>query len=107
MISSFPVHIVLLLTVFVTRLARFEGTSDGMIQTYLGCEIERDMLAGTTTLSQKHYAEDTLGTYGFWGSLPIETMLPRTLTFLKTIVILHLSARFTYAIAVLWEVWAT
>jgi hypothetical protein len=30
----------------------------------------------TTTLSQKHYAEDILHTYGFWGSLPLATMLP-------------------------------
>jgi hypothetical protein len=57
-------------------LARFYGTTDDAIQTYLGCEIERDMSAGTTTLSQKHYAEDILRTYGFWGSLPIATMLP-------------------------------
>jgi len=57
-------------------LARFDGTTDGVIQTYLGCEIERDMSAGTTTLSQKHYAEDILSTYGFWGSLPLATMLP-------------------------------
>jgi hypothetical protein len=57
-------------------LARFDGTTDGVIQTYLGCEIERDMSTGTTTLSQKHYAEDILRTYGFWGSLPLATMLP-------------------------------
>ena len=57
-------------------LARFDGTTDGAIQTYLGCEIERDMTIGTTTLSQKHYAEDILRTYGFWGSLPLATMLP-------------------------------
>jgi hypothetical protein len=31
---------------------------------------------GTTTLSQKHYTEDILRTYGFWGSLPLATMLP-------------------------------
>ena len=57
-------------------LARFDGTTDGAIQTYLGCEIERDMSTGTTTLSQKHYAEDILRTYGFWGSLPLATILP-------------------------------
>jgi hypothetical protein len=56
-------------------LARFDGTTDGAIQTYLGCEIERDMSTGTTTLSQKHYVEDTLRTYDFWGSLPLATML--------------------------------
>jgi hypothetical protein len=57
-------------------LARFGGTTDGVIQTYLGCEIERDMSTGTTTLSQKHYTEDILRTYGFLGSLSLETMLP-------------------------------
>ena len=56
-------------------LARF-GYHDGAIQIYLGCEIERDMLAGTTILSQKHYAEDILRTYGFWVSLPLTTLLP-------------------------------
>ena len=54
-------------------LARFDGTSDGAIQTYLGCEIERDLLAGTTTLSQR--PEDILRTYGFWESLPLATVL--------------------------------
>ena len=38
-------------------LARF-GTSEGAIRTYLGCALERDILAGTTTLFQKNYAED-------------------------------------------------
>ena len=57
-------------------LARFDDTRDGVIQTYLGCEIECDMLAGTTVLSQKHYAEDILPTYGFWGCLPLATLLP-------------------------------
>jgi len=85
-------------------LARFDGTTDVAIQTYLGCEIDRDMSAGTTTLSQKHYDEDILRTYGFWGSLPIATILP-THT-LKTIVILLRSAFFICAIAVLWAVWA-
>ena len=57
-------------------LARFGGTTDGAMQTYLGCEIECDMSTGTTTLSKKHYAKDILRTYGFWGSLTLATMLP-------------------------------
>ncbi len=57
-------------------LALFDGTTEGVIQIYLGYEIERDMSTDTTTLSQKHYAEDILHTYGFWGSLPLTTMLP-------------------------------
>ena len=66
-------------------LTRFDGTTDGVIQTYLGCEIDRDMSGGTTTLSKKQYAEDILRTYRFWGFLPLATMLPRTLAFLKTV----------------------
>jgi hypothetical protein len=54
-------------------LVRFDDTTDGAIQTYLDCEIERDMSTGFTTLSQKHYAEDILRTYGFWGSLLMGT----------------------------------
>jgi hypothetical protein len=57
-------------------LTRFDDTTDVVIQTYLGCEMERDMSTGTITLSQKHYAEDILRTYGFWGSLSLATMLP-------------------------------
>jgi Reverse transcriptase (RNA-dependent DNA polymerase) len=56
-------------------LARFDGTSEGAIRTYLGCEIERDMIAGTTVLSQKHYAEDVLRTFGFWDAHPLSTIL--------------------------------
>ena len=59
-----------------TSLSPFDDTTDGVIQTYLGCEIERDMSTDTTTLSQKHYTEDILRTYGFWGSLPLATILP-------------------------------
>ena len=63
-----------------------DGTTDGVIQTYLGCEIERDMLNVTTTLSQKHYTEDILRIYDFWGSLPL---------------------CFICDIVALWEAWAT
>ena len=56
-------------------LARFDGTSEGAIRTYLGCEIERNMHDGTTVLSQKHYAEDILRTFGFWDAHPLSTIL--------------------------------
>ena len=58
-------------------LARFDGTTDGAIQTYLGCEIERDMLAGTITPSQKHCAEDILRAY-IVGSLGYLVNMTRT-----------------------------
>ena len=38
-------------------LEAFEGTKENLVQQYLGCEIARDPVAGTTTLSQNHHAE--------------------------------------------------
>jgi len=39
----------------------FEGSYEGPLNThYLGGEIARDHIPGTTTLSQKHYAEEIL-----------------------------------------------
>ena len=76
MILLYPVHIVPLWTIYAMLFSPADGTTDGAIQTYLSCKIVRDMSAGTTTLSQKHYAEDILRTDGFWGSLPLTTMLP-------------------------------
>ncbi len=34
------------------------ASAEGAIDAYLGFEIERDLLAGTLTLSQKHYSRD-------------------------------------------------
>ena len=45
-------------------LDAFDSTHEGAIHTNLGCEIERDLIAGTTTLSQRYYAEEKLRTYG-------------------------------------------
>jgi len=43
-----------LLDKFRTRLSKaFEGTKQGAANHYLGCQIERDMKAGTVILSQK------------------------------------------------------
>ena len=50
-------------------LEAFEGTYAGPLEHYLGCEITRDHIAGTTTLSQKHYAEEILRSYGFTTTL--------------------------------------
>ena len=46
-------------------LQRFEGTYEGEVHTYLGCEILRELEVGKTLLSQKHYAEDVLRTYDY------------------------------------------
>jgi len=39
-------------------LDAFEGTYEGALQHYLGCEVTRDMDKGATYLSQTHYAEE-------------------------------------------------
>ena len=52
-------------------LARFDGTYEGEIHSYLGCEIRRE--DGKTLLSQRHYAEDVLRTYDAWDCIPALT----------------------------------
>jgi len=52
---------------------RFDGTYEGEIRTYLGCDIVRDRVAGTTMLSQQHYAEDVLRTFDYWDCIPALT----------------------------------
>ena len=60
-------------------LEAFEGTYGGPLKHYLGCEFTRNHIAGTTTLSQKNYAEEILRSYGFWDILPRNTpMKPNT-----------------------------
>jgi hypothetical protein len=60
-------------------LARFDGTYEGAVHTYLGCEIERDIAAGRTLLSQRHFAEDVLRTFEMWDCVPALTpMRPGT-----------------------------
>ena len=38
--------------------------------------IQRDLIAGTTTLSQQHYTQKILRTYGAWDSFPAPTFSP-------------------------------
>ena len=64
-------------------LDHFDGSYEGEIQTYLGCEIERDMVKGTTSLSQKHYAEEVLRTFNAWDYHPSSTVLPPNLRLRK------------------------
>ena len=55
------------------------GTKPCPLENYLGCEMFREIIAGTTYLSQKHYAEEILRTYGFWDIPPrITPMKPKT-----------------------------
>ena len=59
-------------------LTAFEGTK-GAMTNYLGCEVKHDLTAGTTCLSQRHYAEDVLRTYGALSPiLALMTMRPNT-----------------------------
>ena len=63
----------------IRLLKAFAGTYEGAVQTYLGCEIERDLTKGTTRLSQTHYSIDILKTFGHWDSTPAPTpMIPNT-----------------------------
>ena len=60
-------------------LARFDSTYEGAVHTYLGCEVERDIPAGSTLLSQRHFAEDVLRTFDMWVCIPALTpMKPGT-----------------------------
>ena len=60
-------------------LEAFEGTYEGEISAYLGCEIERDLQAGWTILSQRHYATEVLRTFDYWDCLPpLTPMRPGT-----------------------------
>ena len=60
-------------------LEAFDGIYEGPLEHYLGCEIARDLVAGTTQLSQPHYAEEVLRTFGFWDDLPrVTPMKPNT-----------------------------
>ena len=47
-------------------MKRFEGTEAGDLPHYLGCIITRDLLNGTTELSQAHYAEHVIKKFNMW-----------------------------------------
>jgi len=60
-------------------LEAFDGTYEGPLEHYLKWKIARDLVAGTTQLSQKHYAENVLRTFGSWNNLPrVKPMKPTT-----------------------------
>jgi hypothetical protein len=48
-------------------LTRFQGTDEGEVKEYLGCEVIRDRTARTGKLVQAGYAERVLRTFGMWG----------------------------------------
>ena len=56
-----------------------DGTYEGPLEHYLGCEIAHDLVAGTTQLSQTHYVEEFFRTFGFCENLPrVTPMKPNT-----------------------------
>ena len=54
----------------IRLLEAFAGTYEGPLSVYLGCEVKRDMIAGTTILSQTHFSLDILETFGHTNSIP-------------------------------------
>jgi hypothetical protein len=56
-------------------LTRFQGTDEGEVQEYLGCEVIRDRAARTGKLVQAGYAERVLRTVGMWDCNPVLTPL--------------------------------
>eukprot|EP00961_Rhodomonas_salina_P167861 2263001-Rhodomonas_salina.1 len=54
---------------------RFDGTDEGEVEQYLGCEVIFDREGGKVTLRQKVYAERLLREYGMWGCAPVKTPL--------------------------------
>ena len=57
----------------------FAGTYEGPLHHYLGCAVTRDMLAGTTSLSQAHYIKRVCQKYGQWDvKAPTTPMMPDT-----------------------------
>eukprot|EP00961_Rhodomonas_salina_P204627 2761733-Rhodomonas_salina.1 len=56
-------------------LKRFEGTNEGAVHEYLGCEVVRDWEKGSLSLLQRGYTERVLKIYGFDKATPARTPL--------------------------------
>jgi len=85
-------------------LEAFDGTYEGPLEHYLGCEIARDLVAGTTQLSQTHYAEDFLITFRFWILLHVPHPCNQILDGQRFIVTHPQNPISTNIIVVLWAV---
>ena len=60
-------------------LTWFQGTDEGEVKEYLGCEVIRDRAARTGKMVQAGYAERVLRTFGMWDCNPVLTVLiPRS-----------------------------
>lgn len=56
-------------------LTRFDGTDEGEIEQYLGCEVIFDSEGRKVTLRQKVYTELVLRAYCMWGCTLVKTPL--------------------------------
>eukprot|EP00961_Rhodomonas_salina_P278369 3761337-Rhodomonas_salina.2 len=56
-------------------LTRFDGTDEGAVDQYLGCEVIMDRKEHTVTLLQKVYTKRVLRLYGMWGCATVKTPL--------------------------------
>ena len=56
-------------------LTWFQGTDEGEVKEYLGCEVIRDRAARTGKMVQAGYAERVLRTFGMWNCNPVLTPL--------------------------------
>jgi hypothetical protein len=54
-------------------LTRFQGTDEGEVKEYLGCEVIRDRVARTGKMVQAGYDERVLRTLGMWDCNPVLT----------------------------------
>ena len=57
-------------------LERFEGTDEGEVQCYLGCELKRDWARHSITITQASYAKKILMYFGYVDKSPVATPLP-------------------------------
>jgi len=90
-------------------LEAFDGTYEGPLEHYLGCEIACDVVAGTTQLSQMHYAKEVLHTFGFSDTTyhTNETKHKIVCKAAKKLIVTNpQNLIFTSVIIELWEVWA-
>jgi len=85
----------------------FEGTYEGPLEHYLGCEMTRDFVAGPATLSQKHYAEEILTACGFWDVPPRNAPMKPNTRLSKDDCDSDPKPDFTASIVASWEVSAT
>ena len=56
-------------------LSTFEGTDEGPVHEYLGCEVTNDPATGTICLNQRGYIQRVLQTYGMTDARPARTPL--------------------------------